>query len=60
MPAKTPPPPPPRWSKPAQNFTVTTTVTFSMTETTSSASHMEVVMDNILLFYRDIGLWLEN
>ncbi|XP_014281699.1 protein sprint isoform X4 [Halyomorpha halys] len=37
VPTKTPPPPPPRWSKPGQNFTVTTTVTFSMTETTSTS-----------------------
>lgn len=38
--AKTPPPPPPRWAKPVagqQNFTVTTTVTFSLHKESSPA-----------------------
>ncbi|RZF37491.1 hypothetical protein LSTR_LSTR013728 [Laodelphax striatellus] len=44
---KTPPPPPPRWAKPAlsgqqQNFTVTTTVTFSMNQETTPPPHVEV------------------
>ncbi|XP_063229245.1 protein sprint isoform X2 [Bacillus rossius redtenbacheri] len=45
---KTPPPPPPRWAKPTslstvggQNFTVTTTVTFSVNNTTPPP-HVEV------------------
>ncbi|PSN53428.1 hypothetical protein C0J52_05143 [Blattella germanica] len=42
---KTPPPPPPRWAKPSslsgQNFTVTTTVTFSVNNTTPPP-HVEV------------------
>lgn len=48
---KTPPPPPPRWAKPtsltsaavpAQNFTVTTTVTFSVNHNTTPPPHVEV------------------
>jgi hypothetical protein len=48
---KTPPPPPPRWAKPTsltstavpgQNFTVTTTVTFSVNHNTTPPPHVEV------------------
>lgn len=46
---KTPPPPPPRWAKPTsalsthhQNFTVTTTVTFSMNQESTPPPHVEV------------------
>lgn len=43
--AKTPPPPPPRWAKPVagqQNFTVTTTVTFSLHKETSPSPLIQV------------------
>jgi len=43
--AKTPPPPPPRWAKPVagqQNFTVTTTVTFSLHKETTSSPLIQV------------------
>ncbi|XP_049841852.1 protein sprint isoform X2 [Schistocerca gregaria] len=44
---KTPPPPPPRWAKPSvsvtNNFTVTTTVTFSVNQnSTTPPAHVEV------------------
>lgn len=40
---KTPPPPPPRWAKPsAHNFTVTTTVTFNVNQSTTPPAHVEV------------------
>lgn len=43
--AKTPPPPPPRWAKPVagqQNFTVTTTVTFSLHKETPPSPLIQV------------------
>lgn len=43
--AKTPPPPPPRWAKPVagqQNFTVTTTVTFSLHKETQPSPLIQV------------------
>ncbi|XP_025207170.1 protein sprint isoform X3 [Melanaphis sacchari] len=43
--AKTPPPPPPRWAKPVagqQNFTVTTTVTFSLHKETTPSPLIQV------------------
>lgn len=43
--AKTPPPPPPRWAKPVadqQNYTVTTTVTFSLHKETSPSPLIQV------------------
>lgn len=43
--AKTPPPPPPRWAKPVasqQNYTVTTTVTFSLHKETPSSPLIQV------------------
>lgn len=45
---KTPPPPPPRWSKPStpqNNFTVTTTVTFSVNSSPSEPPPVEVHCD---------------
>lgn len=48
--AKTPPPPPPRWAKPVagqQNFTVTTTVTFSLHKETSPSPLIQVACGQI-------------
>lgn len=44
---KTPPPPPPRWAKPGfsqsqSNFTVTTTVTFNVNQTTNDVNNSQV------------------
>lgn len=44
---KTPPPPPPRWAKPGfsqsqSNFTVTTTVTFNVNQTTNDVNSSQV------------------
>lgn len=47
--SKTPPPPPPRWTKPSltnctssQNFTVTTTLTFTVNKETSPSPDLKV------------------
>lgn len=48
--AKTPPPPPPRWAKPVagqQNFTVTTTVTFSLHKETSPSPVIQVISGQV-------------
>lgn len=49
---RTPPPPPPRWAKPGHNFTVTTTVTFSVNNaaTTTPPPHVEVSCVQVFLF----------
>lgn len=64
---KTPPPPPPRWAKPGfsqsqSNFTVTTTVTFNVNQTTNdvNASQVRLIESFYFIIYIRLIAYKKN